>query len=186
MAGMKNVKTAPKSELQKQWGIFLAVGILMVIFGFMIVVFPVAGTLTIDFLIGILVLIAGLSQIVLAFKAKKWTGFLVTLILGIIYGIAGLFLLFNPLAGVVTLTLVLGIFLLIDGLFRIILAFTIRRQHDWEWLVFGGIVSIILGILILMSWPGDSAVILGLLFGISMIMGGVVNIVLSLAVKDMK
>ena len=183
MAGMK---TAPKSELQKQWGLFLAVGILMVIFGFLIVLFPVAGTLTIDFLIGILLLIAGLSQIVLAFKAKKWTGFLVTLILGIIYAIAGLFLLFNPLAGVITITLILGIFLLIDGLFRIILAFTVRQEHDWEWLVFGGIVSIILGILILMSWPESSAVVLGLLFGIAMIMGGVVNVVLSLSVKNMK
>lgn len=183
---MAGTKTASKSEIQKQWGLFLAVGILMVLFGFLIITIPLAGTITLEFLIGILLLIAGLAKIVLAFKSKNWKGFLVTLVLGIIYALVGFALLFYPLEGVITLTLVLGIFLLIDGLFRIILAFTVRQEHDSAWLIFGGVISILLGILILMSWPESSAWVLGLFFGISVLMGGVANIVLGLSVKDMK
>ncbi len=178
MAG-KNI-----GSMKKQWGWFLALGILMILFGFVIILFPVAGTFTIEILFGILLLIAGLAQIVLAFQARGWKGFLLTLLLGILYGGAGLILLLYPLSGVITLTLFLGVFLLVDGILRIGLASKLGPKYNSNWILFDGIITILLGILILLAWPSDALWVIGLLFGINILFGGLTSIMLSFSIKE--
>ena len=166
---------------QKLSGWFLALGILLILFGFIIIMFPVAGTFTVELLFGVLLLIAGLAQVVMSFQARKWTGFLLSLIVGLLYFLAGLMLLFYPLTGAITLTLLLGVLLFLTGLLRIGMSFKVKRSSHPEWLLFNGILSVLLGLLILMAWPSDALWVIGLLFGIDVLFGGLSFLMLSLA-----
>jgi len=178
MAG-KNI-----AALKKTWGWFLALGILLVLFGFMVIMFPVAGTFTIEILFGVVLLIAGLAQLGLAFHARGWGGFLLTLISGLLYTLLGLLFLLYPLSGAITLTLLLGAFLLLTGLIKLGLAAKLKPNYNWNWVMFDGLITILLGILILAAWPSDSLWVVGLLFGINLVFSGLSSIVISLAVKE--
>ncbi len=171
-------------NLQKQWGWFFALGLLMMFFGFIIIMYPVAGTFTIELLLGLILLIGGLAHMALSFQAKKWGGFLLTLLSGIVYAVAGLLLLLYPLAGVITLTMFLGVLLLVTGILKGGLAFKIRPSSSGNWLLFDSIITILLGILILISWPSDAIWVIGLLFGIDMIFGGLSSIMLGFSIKE--
>ncbi|MFA5050273.1 MAG: DUF308 domain-containing protein [Candidatus Micrarchaeia archaeon] len=160
-------------------GWFLALGILFVIFGFVIMLFPIAGTVTIELVFGLVLLFLGLSQIVLAFVAQKWTGFLFVFLSGIVSIILAVFLLFNLAAGVIILTLLLGIYLLIEGLIKIFGAFRLESEVNNGWLLFDGAITLLLGLLVILAWPTDSTWVMGLFFGIYLLFGGLSFIMLS-------
>ena len=157
----------------------LALGIMMLFFGFAFIIFPVAGTFALEILFGLILLIAGLSQIAFAFTARGWGGFLLTLVAGILYGGVGLLFLFYPMEGVITLTVLLGAFLLVAGILKTILSFQLKPAPAWGWLLFNGLLTILIGLLILSAWPSDSTWVIGLLFGIDMMFGGLSFLVLS-------
>ncbi len=172
----KNVNLNEQGALN---GWFLALGILFVFFGFLIIMFPISGTVTIEILIGLVLLFVGLAQLVLAFTAQKWTGFLFVFLGGIVAIILALLLLFNLTAGMIVLTLLLGIYLIIQGLIKIYGAFTLKSEMNNGWLLFDGAITILLGILIILAWPIDSVWVMGLLFGIYMLFAGLSFIMLS-------
>jgi uncharacterized membrane protein HdeD (DUF308 family) len=178
------LKNADVAALQKLSGWFTALGVLLILFGFIMIIFPVAGTFTLEILFGILLLIAGLAHVVMSFMAKKWSGFFITLFAGILYVIIGLLLLTYPLKGIITITLLLGIFLLIAGVLKIALSSKIGAHN--EWLVFDGVITILLGLLILIAWPSDSLWVVGLLFGIDMLFAGISFLLLSSAANKLK
>jgi uncharacterized membrane protein HdeD (DUF308 family) len=93
-------------------------------------------------------------------------------LIGLLYLAGGAVLWLNPLGGAVTLTVILAVVLVVDGVFRSILAFQVRPRTGWTWLLFGGIVSIILGIMIWRQLPSSALSILGLLLGINLIFSG--------------
>ncbi|MGV2829090.1 HdeD family acid-resistance protein [Myxosarcina sp. GI1(2024)] len=98
---------------------------------------------------------------------------------------AGIVLLVYPLEGVVTLTLVLAAFLLLEGVFELILAFQLRpNSSNWWWVLADGIVTLVLGLLIWLEWPASAAWVIGLLLGISLISSGLSRLMLSIAVRS--
>jgi uncharacterized membrane protein HdeD (DUF308 family) len=176
---VKNVN----EEFSKLSGWFLALGILFMLFGFALIILPVVGTITVELLFGLLLLLLGISELVFAFTAKKWTGFVFLILGGLVSLIAGLILLFNPIAGMIALTLFLGLFLIIQGIIKTVRSFSLRKLPAWGWFLFDGLITLLLGILITMAWPSDSIWVIGLLFGIDMLFGGISFIVLSQAAK---
>ena len=168
------------------WAGFFVLGILLVILGFAVMIFPVAGTFAVEILFGLVLLFAGLTQIVLAFRSQGWGGFIITMVIGILYTLVGLLFLFNPFGGAITLTLILGAFLLIDGILRIILSFKLKALSNWVWIFFEGIITALIGIFVLMSWPSDSLWVIGFLFGISILFSGLTSMVISFMLKDNK
>jgi len=168
------------------WAGFFVLGILLVILGFAVMIFPVAGTFAVELLFGLVLLFAGLTQIVLAFRAQGWGGFIVSMIIGILYVLVGLLFLFNPFGGAITLTLILGAFLLVDGILRIVLSFQLKNNSNWVWIFFEGIITGLIGIFILLSWPSDSLWVIGFLFGISILFSGLTSMVVSFMLKDNK
>ena len=101
-----------------------------------------------------------------------------------VYGIAGIYMLMNPLLGVVSLTLVLAIFLLFEGILELILYFRIREVANAGWVLFDGIITLILGTLIWTQWPSSSLWLIGTLVGISLIFSGISRFMLSLAMSS--
>ena len=176
-------KNIAVSELKKLNSWFLALGILFVFFGFGIILLPVIGSITVELLFGVVLLFTGISELALAFLARKWTGFLFILISGVLTLLAASLLLFYPITGLVALTLFLGVFLFAQGLVKVAKAFSLKPKHHWEWLLFDGLLSLLLGVLIILQWPSDAVWVIGLLFGIDLAFGGLSFIMLYQATK---
>jgi uncharacterized membrane protein HdeD (DUF308 family) len=158
------------------WFVFLA--ILLIIAGAAAIAFPVLSSLAVEVWVAIAFLIAGGAQVIHAFAVRSWGGFILGLLVGLLYLAAGVVLWRNPLAGVVTLTVFLAAVLVVDGVFRSILAFQIRPHAGWGWLLFGGIVGIVLGLMIWRQLPSAALWVLGLLLGINLIFSGITFLML--------
>ncbi len=177
------VKNTSVVEFKKLSGWFLALGILFMLFGFLLMILPTFGSITFELLFGLLLLVLGISELALAFQARKWTGCIFLLLGGILSIIAAVILLFNPIGGLIAITLLLGLYLLIHGLIGLFRAITLKPGYSWGWLLFDGLISILLGLLIISAWPMDSTWVVGLLFGIDLLFGGITFIMLSQAAK---
>lgn len=169
-------------SLRKNWGWFLALGILLVILG----LFAISSAYFVTWLsiifLGSLLLIGGIAQLIYSFFALKWSGFFLSLLAGVLYTVTGFLLVRNPTLGALTLTLLLASFYVVSGFFRIVGSLTMRFQH-WGWLLFSGIISLLLGILIFAEWPYTGLWVIGLFIGIDMIILGWTWIIISVAAQ---
>ena len=158
-------------------------GILMFVCGLLAISLPLASSIGIVIVLAWLILFAGVSHLIFAFHSHSVGGFLWKVLLAVVYGIAGVYLLLHPLLGVVSLTLVLAVFLFAEGVVEIALYFGIRRLPRSGWVLFDGIVTLILGILIWRQWPSSSVWVIGTLVGISLMFSGISRLMLSTAVR---
>jgi uncharacterized membrane protein HdeD (DUF308 family) len=158
---------------------FIFLAVLVIIAGIAAIAFPVLGSLAVELWTAIVFVIAGVAQTIHSFVVRSWGGFFLGLLVGLLYLAAGVVLWLNPLAGVVTLTVFLAAVLVVDGAFRCILAFQVRPRAGWLWLLFGGIVGIVLGIMIWEQLPSSALWVLGLLLGINLVFSGFAFLMLS-------
>jgi uncharacterized membrane protein HdeD (DUF308 family) len=169
--------------LSRNWGWLLALGILMIILGVIAIGEPVVATIAVQIVLGWLLVIGGIAEGIHAFMAKDWRGFLLQLLSAILYVVVGIVLLVNPLLGAAALTLVLAVFLIVEGIFKIIMAVRVRDHRGWGWLLASGILSLILGVLIWSQWPGTADWVIGLLVGIQLLFTGWALVMLALAAR---
>lgn len=170
--------------LQKGWRWLLGVGILLSILGLLLIVAPVLGTLAIDLLVGWFLIIGGVAQLIHAFMEKAWRGFLLELLSGILYAVVGVLLVLHPMEGAQALTIFLAAFLTIEGIVRIVMALRVRPGHGWGWLLFGGIITVILAILIWSQLPDAALWVIGLLVGINLLFTGWSLTMMAIAVRS--
>lgn len=110
-------------------------------------------------------------------------GFIWELLLGIVYVVAGIYFLINPITGMASLTLALAMYLLAEGILELIFSFRIRPVRGWGWLLFDAVITLILALIIWRTWPSNAAWVLGTLVGISMLFSGIARLMLSLAAR---
>jgi len=158
-------------------------GILMLICGILAIALPLASSLGIVIVVGWLILLGGVWHLIFVFHSHSLGGVLWQLLLAVVYGFAGIYMLLNPLLGLVTLTLVLAIFLLIEAALETAIYFTIRRRTKAGWVLFDAIVTLVLAIFIWAQWPSSSAWVLGMLVGVSLIFSGISRLSLSAAMR---
>ena len=161
--------TAP---LRAKWGWIVALGVVYLIAEFIALGSVAMATVASVFIVGVMMIIAGVAEVISAFQIKSWGKFLLWVLLGVLYIIAGFVTFQNPLLAAVLLTLILGASLVASGIMRIILAFSMKRETPWIWVVLSGAITLLLGLLILARWPVSSLYILGLFLGIDLIMAG--------------
>ncbi|MEH2505516.1 uncharacterized membrane protein HdeD (DUF308 family) [Bradyrhizobium sp. AZCC 1578] len=161
--------TAP---LRAKWGWIVALGIVYLLAGFIALGSVAMATVVSVFLVGVMMIIAGVAEVFSAFQIKSWGKFLLWALLGVLYIIAGFATFQNPLLAAVLLTLVLGASLVVSGIMRIVLAFSMKREMPWIWVALSGVITLLLGVLILVRWPVSSLYILGLFLAIDLIMAG--------------
>jgi len=161
----------------------LWLGLAMLVLGIAAVIFPLASTLAVTLLVGSVLLISGILTLAGAFSIHGTGPFFGALLLALLSIAAGIFVLFNPLAGAASLTLFLGFIFMLEGAFELLLAFEMRPHGGWGGMVFSGIASILVAVLIAAGWPAISAVALGILLGVNFISTGIGYIVLSRALN---
>ena len=172
------MRTQEHRRNRQNSGEIVTMGIIMLVIGIVVLISPwFLASIAVELMYAWVLLVYGIVQLIYAFKSKSVGGFLLRLLLSIISIVTGIILLIYPLAGVFTLTLILGIYIFLDGVFRVIQAFQIRPLPKWGWVLFNGIVSIILGILIWSQWPFDATWLLGVYMGVSLIINGIEAII---------
>jgi uncharacterized membrane protein HdeD (DUF308 family) len=159
--------------LRAKWGWIVALGVIFMIAGIIALGSVVAATASAVLIVGIMMIMAGAAEIIAAFNVKDWGKAIFWGLLGVLYVAAGIIAIMNPFAAATILTLFLGIALIAGGIVRMFLAWNMREAgKPWGWVVFSGIISILLGAMIIAHWPYSSFYVLGIFLGIDLIFIG--------------
>jgi uncharacterized membrane protein HdeD (DUF308 family) len=177
-------QAAGLEPLRTKSGWIIALGVVYVIAGIIALGSVVAATVASVFVVGIMMLIAGVAEVINAFQIKTWGKFILWLLLGALYIVAGFLTFENPLLAAAFLTLFLGVALMVSGVMRAILAFSMQRAMPWGWVLFSGIITFLLGLIIVAHWPVSSLYILGLFLGIDLVIAGVGWIAIGTGLKQ--
>ncbi len=171
--------------VRDHWWWFLLLGILLVVLGTVALSAAPFVTLVTVNVFGFLLLGAGIVQIVNSFWAGRWSGLLLHLLIGILYVITGFLIVDRPFKAEIGLTYMIALFLLVAGLFRIVASLLIRF-HDWGWVLLNGIITLLLGLMILRQFPSSGLWVIGMFVGIDMLFNGWSWIMLSLGLRSLK
>jgi uncharacterized membrane protein HdeD (DUF308 family) len=169
--------------LAKYWKRVVAVGVVLMLCGGLALTAVVAATIASVFLVGAAMMIAGASEIVHAFGVRDWSRFFLWVALGILYTLAGLAAFVNPGLAAGVLTLLLGAGLVASGILRIVLAAEMREGRFWGWVAASGLITVLLGVMILFRWPESSLYVLGLFLGLDLVFAGAGWLAMGLALR---
>lgn len=170
-------------EFRGHWGWFVGLGVLMIIAGVIALGSVLMATVVSVLVVGIMMIASGIVEIVHGMRMKGWGQFFLWVLIGILYVVAGLFAFQNPLLAAGALTLVLGVSLLFAGVARIFLAMQMRSTSPWGWVLASGIITLLLGALILIRWPVSSLYVLGIFLGVDLVIAGAAWLSAGLAFK---
>jgi uncharacterized membrane protein HdeD (DUF308 family) len=159
---------------------FIILGALLIILGVVAIAFPFMTTIAAKVFFGWLFLIGGIIQIVHAFSTQKWSAFFLSLLVGALYVLAGGWLAFLPLTGILTLTIFLAAMFIVQGVLECGMAFRMRPREGWVWMLISGVIAIIVGAMIFGRLPSSAIWAIGLLVGINMISTGFAYLLLAL------
>ena len=174
-------------EVRANWGWLMFMGIALTILGFVGLYMVVTLTIVSVWWFGILAIAGGVLTLIDAFRAEGWKAKFWEFLIALAYIVAGLIIVMNPEVGAVWFTMFIAAFLLLSGIFRIIIGFQIKGEvKGWGWTVFGGIASIVLAVMIFSQWPFSGLWVIGLFIAIEMIMQGTSMISIALAAKASK
>jgi uncharacterized membrane protein HdeD (DUF308 family) len=168
-------------ELRRNSSSTIVLGILMVLLGIAAIIEPFIATIAITIVLSWTILIVGIVRVVHAFQSRHERGFWPKLAIGILYVIAGILLITNVFGAALSLTIALGAVIFTEGLLEVIAALQTHRDPNWGWVLFSGVMAIILAILILYQWPFSAVWVLGLFAGINFLSTGIWMIMLPLA-----
>lgn len=173
------------ASLFAHWGIFLAEGIILLLLGCVAILVPLLAGLATTVFLGWLLLFAGIIGLVATFRTRGAPGFAWALVSAILALVAGIALIWHPLQGLYSLTLLLVAFFVVDGILMIALAVSHRRglSGRWEWMLANGIVDLILAVVIVSGLPGSALWAIGVIVGIDLVFGGAALIAMALAAR---
>jgi uncharacterized membrane protein HdeD (DUF308 family) len=166
-------------EIKKRSGWSMFMGVLTAVLGVFLIIYPMATATITTVLLGWILIFVAIAQIVFALHSQSVGKFFLKLLLAVIYGVAGVALAFFPIQGVAALTVFLGSLICAYGIVAIVGAFQMRPADGWGWFLFDGIVTLLLGILILARWPSSSLWAIGTLVGVAVLMGGISRIMIA-------
>ena len=178
------IQLTGSDELRRYWGWYLALGIVLIVLGTVAIGSTFIMTIASVFFFGWLLIIGGVMAVIHAFWHKRWAGFFLDLLTGILYIIAGWMMVTNTKESALLLTLIIAMFLVFEGVFRIIAAVAARYPH-WGWVLFNGVISLVLGIMIWRQWPYSGLWVIGLFVGIEMLLNGWSLVMLSLTARHL-
>jgi uncharacterized membrane protein HdeD (DUF308 family) len=177
-----SVRLHDAAHLRHHWGWLLALGLVMVVLGSIAIYVMPAATIGTVFLLGWLLVVSGFVDSVYAFRVRRWGGFFLHLIGGILGIFIGLLVVTHPVAGGLAWTLLFASFFIVIGICRLVTAISLKFPH-WGWAVFDSLITVGLGILLWAEWPWSGLWFLGLAVGVSLILRGWSYVMFALAIR---
>ncbi|WP_437678842.1 HdeD family acid-resistance protein [Sorangium sp. So ce131] len=165
-------------------GWFVMLGLAFMVLGLLAILLPFVASLATTIVIGWLMLIAGLIEGYHALRARAWVGAGWELVSAAVHVVAGGLVVAFPLTGKLALTAILAAYFAAEGVLKILRASQHRRVQASGWLVFDGLLSLALGILILMRWPSAAVWAIGLLVGVQLLVGGASMLLIGLSTRS--
>jgi uncharacterized membrane protein HdeD (DUF308 family) len=159
------------------WSVVLS--ILMITVGLIAVLVPVLASVAVTAIVGWLLIFSGLLHVAFAWRANRPRAVFWEIVLGVVYGAVGIYLVASPLGGLQSLTIAVALLLVIEGLLELVLSFEHRPARGTGWLRFDGIVTLLLVGLIWSMWPSDAMWVVGMLVGVSIFFSGVARLMFS-------
>ncbi len=183
---ISRMQSEMRAVAREHWRAFLIEGILLVVLGLAAMIVPPLASLAVTIFVGWMFLISGVAGLALTFWARAMPGFWWALVSALLAIIAGIILLAQPVQGAYTLTLVIGIYFLAEGVATIMYALEHRRElsERWAWLLIAGIFDIAIAFIIISGLPGSAEWAIGLLVGINLIFGGAALVGMALAARQ--
>jgi uncharacterized membrane protein HdeD (DUF308 family) len=183
---LESIQRQLASTIHTHWKLFLAQGIVMMVLGFLAVAEPNVATVAVGIFVGWLFFVGGIFRALSVWRSRQLPGFAWSMLTAVLAIVLGLILILRPLAGVLTLTMVLVAFFVIEGIASILAAIE-HRQHlrSWGWVVFSGIIDLLLAYLIWQGWPSSADWAIGLLVGVNMLFLGLSLVMTALAARLM-
>ncbi len=184
--GLNKLQTKMSAAVREHWKAFLFEGILLSVIGLAAMIVPPLASLAVTIFLGWMFLISGIAGLALTFWARAMPGFWWSLISAALAVVAGIILLAQPVQGVYTLTLVIGIYFVAEGVATIMYALEHRRElsERWSWLLISGLMDLVIAFLIVAGLPGSAEWAIGLLVGINLVFGGAALIGMALAARQ--
>ena len=185
-ADLDQLQSAVANSLHMHWRLFLTEGIILLVLGVLAIVVPPIATIAVEILIGWVLLVSGIVGLIATFRARSAPGFgwsLVSAMLGIV---AGIVLLAWPLSGALSLTLILTVFLVLEGVVSIMYALEHKREVSGRWgvMLFSGLIDLVLAGIIFAGLPGTATWAIGLLVGLNLVFGGSALIAMALHARN--
>jgi len=183
---IEDIRRQMAATIHAHWKLVLAQGIVMMVLGFLAVAEPNVATVAVGIFVGWLFFIGGIFRALSVWQSRGMPGFAWSMLTALLAIVLGLILIFRPLAGVLTLTMVLIAFFILEGVTAIVLAVH-HREHlrSWGWVLFSGSVDLLLAFLIWDGWPSSADWAIGLLVGINMLFFGLSLVMTALAARLM-
>jgi len=182
--GVHGTSLGSKIEaISGKWGWFVAAGIALIIFGMIALGNLIQATEAVIFVTGIMLMVAGVVQIAHAFGATGWGKVIYWVLSGLLYVAAGFVALMNPMIAAAVFTLLLAATVFALGVVRIVAGFDAKPAQGWGWVVAGGVLTLLFGILIGIGWPINSLWLIGMLLGIDLIFQGVAWVAFGFALR---
>ena len=171
-------------DLRHRWGWLLAVGITMVFLGTIALFIAPAATIGTVLVLGWLLVVSGVVEAIQSFRVRKWGGIFLHLIGGILGVLVGLLIVTHPVAGALAWTLLFASFFTVIGVFRLVAAMRLKFPN-WGWAAFDGAVTLLLGLLLWIDWPGSGLWFLGFAVGVSLLLRGWSYVMFAIAVRSL-
>ena len=168
-----------RRQIAESWGWFLALGLVLIFAGIAAIAFPLISTIAATIGLGWIFLVGGAVMVVHSFSAKGWQGFLLGLLIGLLYVVAGGWLAFLPFTGIITLTILLAALFMAEGVLEMIMALKVRPHGGWGWLLLSGLIAVAVGVLVAVELPSSAGWAIGLLAGINLLSTGISFVVLA-------
>jgi uncharacterized membrane protein HdeD (DUF308 family) len=183
---VSHIQQAVAQTVHEHWKLFLIEGIVLIVLGLLAILIPPLATLAVAILIGWLFLISGIVGTITTFMAKQAPGFWWSLLSAVLAIVAGLILLIWPVGGALSLTLLLIVFFIIEGVASIMYALEHKKELSgrWGWMLASGIVDLLLAAIIFAGLPSAAAWAIGLLVGINLVFGGAALIGMALHARE--
>jgi uncharacterized membrane protein HdeD (DUF308 family) len=163
------------------WSIVLSV--LMMVSGVLAILIPPIAGLTVTVVFGWLLVFTGVLHVGFAWRGDRAASILGEMLLAVLYGAIGLYLLARPVAGLASLTLAIAVYLVAKGLLEGAIAFTLRPLPGSGWLLFDGILTVAIAAMIGAAWPASTAWAVGVLVGVALFSSGLARLMVSVAVR---
>jgi uncharacterized membrane protein HdeD (DUF308 family) len=158
-------------EIRSRWGWYLLLGIILLSIGIVAIGQLFVTSIASMTVLGWLVILSGLVQALLAFRVRNWSGFFLHLLGGVLEVIVGLLIVASPVTAALAVTLLVAVYLMVGGLFRMIAVLLLRFPGS-GWAVLGGLISFLLGLALWQQWPASGLIFIGLCIGIALMLHG--------------
>jgi uncharacterized membrane protein HdeD (DUF308 family) len=176
--------TSVRGIMKESVGWSIGLSVLMIVAGLLAIALPQLAGITVNALVAWLLVFSGAVHLIFAWHTRTTGGMIWEILLGLLYNGIGVYLLLHPVAGLATLTLALAIYLFVEGILELVLSFAVRPLAGGGWLLFDGIITLILGAMIWRTWPSSTEWAIGTLVGISMLFSGITRLMISMSARS--